>query len=356
MASTVSQFLNKCRKLKGPLAGIAVIASVSLFAMPTAFAQVATGPLSELPSPEQQAAQQIQQDKASYAAAIVARWQDAAKASDKSDPNYAVDMFTALMKMGPDNLLLAGQASTYEAMLDVVKQGSRAPRALGDFGDDLVFTPVAPCRLVDTRVAGGFMNAGTARTFDVDNTVSFAFQGGNPGPCGVPFNVAAAAAMNFTVTGTTGSGHLTAWGLGTQPLASTLNYVAGDTVANSTVIPVVPGGGNDFSVFVAAGAHVVVDVVGYFAAPVATALNCVQSTLATTVVANLGNINFNANACPAGFTAVSLTCHATLFFGGTEWTGFGLRTTGSNDCQGVNNSGVSQTYNAAFTCCRIPGR
>src|SRR5262252_2199555 len=58
---------------------------------------------------------------------------------------------------------------------------------LGDFFDDTVYTPVNPCRIVDTRNALG-PQTGT-RTYDVDGA-NFAGQGGNGGPCGIPFGVA----------------------------------------------------------------------------------------------------------------------------------------------------------------------
>jgi hypothetical protein len=352
-------------KFKGSrMAGIALAVSVSLVTTPTAFAQPVPDQVAA-PSAAQhqveQAQQQIQQDKAGYAAAIVARWENAARASGKWDPNYAVGTYGALMKLGPENLLAAGQATSYEEMLDVLALGSLAqvPQTLGSFSNDLVYTPINPCRIVDTRNIGSPIIAGTVRNFDVDNPASFAFQGGFPAACpGMPFGVATAVAVNITATQAAGPGFFTAWSFcGIQPSASTVNYGGGETIANSTIVPDCPGGGSDISVFAGtATAHLIIDLVGYFSAPVATALDCVQSPLASTVVANGAIINFNANACPAGFTAVSLTCHATTTFGGTQWTGFGLRTTGSNDCQGANGSGAAQTYNAAFTCCRVPGR
>jgi hypothetical protein len=81
----------------------------------------------------------------------------------------------------------------------------------------------------------------------------------------LPFSVVRAAALTITVTGPAAAGWFTAWGLGTQPLSSVINYVAGQTVANTTIVPVVPGPGNDFSLFSAATADAVIDVVGYYA-------------------------------------------------------------------------------------------
>jgi hypothetical protein len=41
------------------------------------------------------------------------------------------------------------------------------PNALGDTTQDYVFTPVTPCRIFDTRNAGGALAADTARDFYV---------------------------------------------------------------------------------------------------------------------------------------------------------------------------------------------
>ena len=59
---------------------------------------------------------------------------------------------------------------------------------LGASGADLVYTPVTPCRIVDTRVAGagGPLMPGVPRDFLVSGTVNFAAQGARPGGAGFP--------------------------------------------------------------------------------------------------------------------------------------------------------------------------
>jgi hypothetical protein len=118
----------------------------------------------------------------------------------------------------------------------------------------------------------GAFTGGQTRTFDLDGLIgaatTYAQQGGIAGSCNIPFGTATAAALNITVTGTASPGYLTAWGLDrTQPNASVLNWSAGATIANTTIVPIVPGAGDDFSIYASTGTQVVIDVVGYFAAP-----------------------------------------------------------------------------------------
>ena len=84
------------------------------------------------------------------------------------------------------------------------------PEALSDIANDLVYTPVTPCRIVDTRNAGGAVSANTIRSFDVDGG-TFIGQGGVNGSCGIPFGVARAVAMTLTVTQPSGASFFTAW-------------------------------------------------------------------------------------------------------------------------------------------------
>lgn len=163
---------------------------------------------------------------------------------------------------------------------------------LGDTQADLVYTPVAPCRIVDTRLAGGILAAGTSRNFWVTG-IGFGSQGGAAGYCGVPFGPATAAMLNFVATSSAGPGNLQAWPFGgTIPTASTLNYgsVAGiASIANGLAIPIcdpaVSTCTRDFTVQANnSNTHVVVDVVGYFSASASNVVSS-ASALATTFAA-----------------------------------------------------------------------
>jgi hypothetical protein len=83
---------------------------------------------------------------------------------------------------------------------------------------------------------------------------------------GVGLSGVSAVALNVTVTQPTAAAYLTVYPAGvTRPLASNLNFVAGETVANVVVVPV--GAGGQVSIFNSLGStQVVVDVVGWFPA------------------------------------------------------------------------------------------
>ena len=141
----------------------------------------------------------------------------------------------------------------------------------------LVYTPLNPCRIVDTRLSpGGRLAAGTDRTFHVVGSASdFASQGGTAGGCGIPgfgpgpAPQTVAVAFNFVAVNPSGAGNLRAWASDqTIPNASILNYaqVTGLNIANSVIVPVRQDSeGNDLTVRAdVSDAHLVVDVVGFF--------------------------------------------------------------------------------------------
>jgi hypothetical protein len=309
----------------------------------------------------QEKLQQVFKDKAGYAASIVRRWEASAKESGKWDENYESDLSAALVKLMPDNLIEAGDATSYESLMHVLATGrpnaTGLPAALGDTSADLVYTPVTPCRIVDTRFAtAGAIIGTTTRAFDADGT-SFAAQGGSNSSCGIPFSVARAVTMTITVTQPIAAGYVNAWSVfQAQPASSVVNYAAGQTIANTTIIPIVPGAGNDFNVYSLVDTHVVIDVLGYFAAPVATALDC--TTVSSAVILVAVNVWTSIDAtCPAGRTATGGgydTLEVTLGYPGVWVT---MRPNGNGWRTWVDNqSSVNRSIQTFANCCRVPGR
>ncbi|AWZ07171.1 MULTISPECIES: PKD domain-containing protein [unclassified Streptomyces] len=118
------------------------------------------------------------------------------------------------------------------------------------------YTPIDPVRFADTR-----SGLGTAKG-QVAGQSSFGLQIG--GSRGVPAGVTAVA-LNVTVTGPREAGHLTAYPSGQPaPGASNLNFTAGQTVANSVIVPVGADGKINIRNGAWAGTDVVVDVVGHY--------------------------------------------------------------------------------------------
>ncbi len=118
------------------------------------------------------------------------------------------------------------------------------------------YTPMAPARFVDTR-----SGLGTGKG-QVPGQTSFGTQ--ITGLRGVPQN-AKAVALNVTATNPKEAGHLTVYPSGGRiPLASSVNFTAGQTVANAVIAPVGPDGSINIRNSAWAGTDVVVDVVGYY--------------------------------------------------------------------------------------------
>ena len=118
---------------------------------------------------------------------------------------------------------------------------------------------VTPCRIANTTGNGGFTGAygppalsqGVARDFTLT------------GQCDIP-PTAAAVSLNVTVTNTKGPGFIKLLPAGgTIPTVSTLNYVAGQVIANAAIVPL----GNDGAITVVAGVSdtdLILDTNGYY--------------------------------------------------------------------------------------------
>ena len=127
----------------------------------------------------------------------------------------------------------------------------------------LVYTPITPCRIVDTRVVGGPFAPKETRTYDINGAAT---QGG--GACAVySGTIPSALSLNVTVDATQlgnpsqpgyllllpQSGGNTSW----------MNYVGGQTIANAGVASINQADGT-FSIKSQNPINVVVDVFGYF--------------------------------------------------------------------------------------------
>jgi hypothetical protein len=147
------------------------------------------------------------------------------------------------------DLALANDGKTvYAASLGVWQLGPPVPTA---------FYTVTPCRAFDSRIAlaGGPAPLGAGTT----SKISIA------GRCSIP-STATAVAINVTVTAPFGSGHLTFSTDDTaRPVASTINYSAGQTRATNAVLRLGPTGALTVYVMQSSGdVHVIIDVSGYF--------------------------------------------------------------------------------------------
>jgi uncharacterized delta-60 repeat protein len=133
---------------------------------------------------------------------------------------------------------------------------------------DLSYAPVTPCRIVDTRLAGGAIPPNGIRSYNVWGDV--ASQGGNPAGCPSPKGEPFTAHINVTVV-PSGNGNIVAYPFGsTAPNASLVNYRAtAQNIANSGTVKTCFNCSQDIFIKSNAGtAHVIIDVLGYdFAKP-----------------------------------------------------------------------------------------
>ena len=162
-------------------------------------------------------------------------------------------------------------ANTYTFTVKAINVGGpgpdsapTAPVAVAGFAPVVTptFVPLVPGRLMETRaglstVDGQFNNIGQLGARSVTPLLV-------NGRSGVASD-ASAVVLNVTVTETTASGFVTVYPCGTaQPNASSLNYTAGQTVANAVITKV--GDGGQVCFFTTAALHLVVDVTGQFSA------------------------------------------------------------------------------------------
>ena len=120
---------------------------------------------------------------------------------------------------------------------------------------------LTPARICDTRQTSvsGITDQCTGKTMGPGTTLTVQVAGNG----GVPSTGAEAVVMNVTVTDTTAGGYLTVWPAGQpRPLASNLNWTAGQTVPNLVEVGLGSGGEIDF--YNSAGStNLIVDVEGY---------------------------------------------------------------------------------------------
>lgn len=299
---------------------------------------------------------------------------------------YGVDVRTWSMRMVPtfargdaDNLREALHRDTFEGALaalsgrgdriadaGIIDAFARVPagtsaqrtpgvaKALGDLGQDVVFTPITPCRIVDTRIAGGPIAAGQTRSFNAAGQSSYGGQGGNAGNCGMQNDVPTAVALNVTAVVPAGAGFATVFPYNTtRPDTASVNYASGAIVNNAIIARIPnPPASFDFSIYSFAASDYVVDIVGYFAPPRATALQCLDSLYATTTIAAGATGQVTAPACNAGYTSVHVDCESNSWFMPIVYS----TQKGGGLCGARNAGGTSATLSAARRCCRVPGR
>ncbi|MEA2560809.1 MAG: hypothetical protein QOH06_2313 [Acidobacteriota bacterium] len=193
-----------------------------------------------------------------------------------------------------------------EGVVEEATLKSTTAAALGSSLSELVFVPLPPCRIIDTRLgSGGPIAAGQTRDFQVAGVTEFPPQGGNQGGCGVPPGSAEpnapAVVVNFVAVGPAGPGNLTAWAWGQpQPNTSVINYsnVPGLNIANGVVVSIAGTNLVPADLHIRAGSaatHVVADVTGYFTRFPMDQFAKTEKSI--TVVSDGGPVDLSLGAC-----------------------------------------------------------
>jgi hypothetical protein len=185
-----------------------------------------------------------------------------------------------------------------EQLAALAEKGARAdiPKVLGAATNDLVYTPVTPCRVFDSRVSQGGQGpllVGTPRDVRVTGTTGFPAQGGLAGGCGI-LTGATSVIINFVAVTPSGTGNLRAYAVASPqpgaPLAATINYGVVpnlSALANGLAVPIC----NPAATSCVAGdlrleafgssTEVLGDVVGYFRAPTSVPGTVVDAVFAS---------------------------------------------------------------------------
>lgn len=292
---------------------------------------------------------------------LVDRWSGMVEDAYQIDgARWAREMQPAFELASLEELRAAAKATDFQAMNNALlppAQGALSglgadaarTKVLGDADRDLVFVPVTPCRIFDTRIAGGAIAAGTTRGFDVTAVSNYSFQGGAGSNCGGVGAAGsfAAVVVNLTTVTPSNQGYITAFPFGaTQPLSASLVYTPNSLVSNEVIIRLDQGASaNEMSVFSSAQTHLVGDVTGYFINPGPLAFECTETSLTSTPVTPGGTANATAPVCPAGYTQTATHCQTSSWLTPLVYIYLGT-------CSARNNSGADASVSASRTCCR----
>jgi hypothetical protein len=195
-----------------------------------------------------------------------------------------------LLALRADHLLTASLSGTTDGVLQilvahennkkiggtVLSESTDTAKSLGEQNQDLVYTPVVPCTIVDTRNAGGIVPSETVRAFDAVNVGgTFIAQGGTTSSdCAIPLG-ARAIATSISIFSANNNGYVTLYAQDT-PLPFSVTALFNDSAKviyndTSAIVPLcVQNCTNDkeFVYFTAGSAtHVLINVVGYFLPP-----------------------------------------------------------------------------------------
>jgi len=262
------------------------------------------------------------------------------------------------------NVLVSLPATQLESLRYAGSSVSLGLDAIGDSSANLIYTPVTPCRVFDTRSSTtGILVADTQRNFLVAGTdAGFATQGGNSGGCGIPFGPATSVIINFAAVAPTGNGTLRAWAVASPqpaaPLAAVMNFSTNVwALGNGVAVPICDPAATscvagDLRLQADTGSvHVVGDVVGYFRKLDLPAAMPMGSEMLSEFAAVSGvqyAIGVNNVVLPHNGSCL-VTCNLNFQAGAVQSTGYLYLATARRDvADGMNDTDVGEGMDVPF--------
>ena len=234
----------------------------------------------------------------------------------------------------------------------------------------IVYVPLEPCRIMDTRnatLASGVQGPITGNVlYNVPGFITAGqnwaqYGGTGAADCGLtnpPGGSIHAVALVATILNPNFDAFL---GISDSNVLSTvlsnvaLNYTHGQGLSTMYIVPQVVTNNIYFAMPSGLTAQLIFDVVGYYVVADATALQCTTQASAPSSIGVGTAGSATSPACAAGYTLASGSCDVTSFSlnltkheangGNTAWL-----------CAATNNGGTSANLTATATCCRVPGK
>jgi len=271
----------------------------------------------------------------------------------------------ALLGQMQEGLLKQAALDMKNAMKSRQATGRATAQMLGD-ASNLVYKPLEPCRIMDTRNATapsgvqgpilgnllyhipGFITAG-------QNWGQYG--GAGASDCGLTNPSIHAVAIVITILNPNFSAFLGVSdvnNLSTVLSNVALNYTQGQGLSTMYIVPQISTTNIFFALPASLSVQLIFDVVGYYVLSDATALQCTtQSSVATAIAGSGGTGSATSPACTVGYTLVGGSCDSDSFnmnlvsheaAGGTWF------------CSAINSGGAAAHLTATANCCRVPGK
>ena len=272
-----------------------------------------------------------------------------------SEANFASVAFARSYSDAMDASIAVARAGNPASNSEAASGSSAASVAagLGSATTDLVYVPITPCRVLDTRAGGAAVAAGVVKSYYFVNSNV----GG--GSCSVTSQIpgsysAAAFAANVTVdeSGLSGFGagsYLQIYPESGSTTTSFMNFNPNQIIANAGIISLNQANGK-FSVVSNAPTQVIVDTYGAFIAPQPTALECMNATSTSSF---LGIV---VATCPAGYGVSGGGCTSSSVYDHTYSAYPDSATTFTCGFYPETSKTIGATLTAYARCCRVPGR